>query len=239
MTEFTEAKLAELRAVAEAATLPAHYVCDCTALCGGVCPNPKPVYLSIDNETVLALIDALEAANESNPSNSFTSGTANERELTELHAALEAKTAEVDAKADYVSDLEERVRQRDNHVIPVLHARIKEAERERDEARAEASKIEGRAVEWSKRAETAEAALERVRALHRKAHAIFSWSEGGVRYEEPCENCNGAPGVHDCGCWADVQVEYVCAECDRDKGKHRDSGWPCETITQALTMKED
>lgn len=47
--------------------------------------------------------------------------------------ALEAKTAEVDAKADYVSDLEERVRQRDNHVVPVLHARIKEAEAAREE----------------------------------------------------------------------------------------------------------
>lgn len=84
-------------------------------------------------------------------------------------------------------------------------------------------------------AKTAE--VDRVKALHRKALAVFSWSEGGVRYEAPCENCNGAPGVHACGCWADEQTEYVCAECDRDKGKHRDSRWPCATI-QAIEGEE-
>jgi len=62
MTDFTPARLAELRAVAEAATEPDHYVCDCYVQCGDeVCPNPKPIYRSIDNEAVLSLIAALSA----------------------------------------------------------------------------------------------------------------------------------------------------------------------------------
>lgn len=62
MTEFTPDRLAELKAVAEAATEPDHYVCDCYVQCGDeVCPNPKPIYRSIDNEAVLRLVAALEA----------------------------------------------------------------------------------------------------------------------------------------------------------------------------------
>lgn len=62
MTEFTPARLAEMRAVAEAATEPDYYVCDCYVQCGDeVCPNPKPIYKTHDNDTVLALIAALEA----------------------------------------------------------------------------------------------------------------------------------------------------------------------------------
>ena len=53
-----------------------------------------------------------------------------------------------------------------------------------------------------------------IRELHRPVHAVFSWADG-PRYEEPCETCHGAPGVHECGCWADTQIEYVCAECHR------------------------
>ena len=53
-------------------------------------------------------------------------------------------------------------------------ARADRAERARDEARAEASKIEGRAVEWSKRAETAEAALERVKGTFFKNHLYLT-----------------------------------------------------------------
>ena len=56
--------------------------------------------------------------------------------------------------------------------------------------------------------------IDAVKALHRPAHAVFSWS-GGTIYEDPCPQCHGAPGVHPCGCWADTQLEYVCAECHR------------------------
>ena len=71
-----------------------------------------------------------------------------------------------------------------------------------------------------------------IRELHRPVHAVFSWADG-PRYEEPCETCHGAPGVHECGCWADTQIEYVCAECHRlgsgSKGVY-DYTWPCPTI---------
>lgn len=63
MTEFTPARLAELKAVAEAATEPDYYVCDCYVQCGDeVCPNTKPIFTTHDNDTVLALIAALEEA---------------------------------------------------------------------------------------------------------------------------------------------------------------------------------
>ena len=71
-----------------------------------------------------------------------------------------------------------------------------------------------------------------IRELHRPVHAVFSWADG-PRYEEPCETCHGALGVHECGCWADTQLEYVCAECHRlgsgSKGVY-DYTWPCPTM---------
>lgn len=74
--------------------------------------------------------------------------------------------------------------------------------------------------------------VDAVRALHRPAHAVFSWN-GGTRYEDPCPQCHGAPGVHPCGCWADTQLEYVCAECHSlgvlSKGVY-DYDYPCPTI---------
>ena len=77
-----------------------------------------------------------------------------------------------------------------------------------------------------------------IRELHRPVHAVFSWDDG-PRYEEPCETCHGAPGVHECGCWADTQLEYVCAECHRlgsgSKGVYNYT-YPCPTI-QALDEK--
>ena len=77
-----------------------------------------------------------------------------------------------------------------------------------------------------------------IRELHRPVHAVFSWASG-ARYEEPCETCYGAPGVHECGCWADTQLEYVCAECHRlgsgSKGVYNYT-YPCPTI-QALDEK--
>ena len=112
MSDLTPARLAELRAVAEAVE-PSYYACDCADMCRGGCPDPKPVYATIDNEAVLALI-----------------------------AALEAKTAEVeDARKyrtlppgyvwqDYYSPDEVIVIRRE------VEFAIETAERERDEARA-------------------------------------------------------------------------------------------------------
>lgn len=74
--------------------------------------------------------------------------------------------------------------------------------------------------------------IDAVRALHRPSHAVFSWN-GGTRYEDPCPECHGAPGVHPCGCWADTQIEYVCAECHRLGCGSRevyDYDYPCPTI---------
>ena len=81
--------------------------------------------------------------------------------------------------------------------------------------------------------------IDAVKALHRPAHAVFSWN-GGTIYEDPCPQCHGAPGVHPCGCWADTQLEYVCAECHRlgvlSKGVY-DYTYPCPTI-RALEVGE-
>lgn len=86
------------------------------------------------------------------------------------------------------------------------------------------------------------AALEGVMALHRRAHAVFSWQTGS-RYEDPCPDCDGKAGVHDCGCWADSDIEYVCAECHRlgprPPGVY-DYTHPCPTIkaiTEALGVE--
>ena len=74
--------------------------------------------------------------------------------------------------------------------------------------------------------------IDAVKALHRPAHAVFSWN-GGTIYEDPCPECHGAPGVHPCGCWTDTQIEYVCAECHRlgvlSRGVY-DYTYPCPTI---------
>lgn len=78
-------------------------------------------------------------------------------------------------------------------------------------------------------------AIQRVRDLHRRSSAVFSWRDG-PSYEDPCPECDGKPGVHECGCWADRQIEYVCAECHRLGSRSRgiyDYTWPCRTI-QAL-----
>lgn len=78
-------------------------------------------------------------------------------------------------------------------------------------------------------------ALLRVLDLHRRAHAVFSWNSG-TKYEDPCPNCDGKAGVHDCGCWADRDIEYVCAEChrlgSRSSGVY-DYAWPCATVRAA------
>lgn len=77
-----------------------------------------------------------------------------------------------------------------------------------------------------------QAQIQRVRGLHKRAHAIFNWNTG-IHYEEPCDSCDGKAGVHDCGCWADTDVEFVCAECHRLGSGSRgvyDYTYPCPTI---------
>lgn len=70
-------------------------------------------------------------------------------------------------------------------------------------------------------------ALEAVLEEHRPVHRIFSWSSG-IRDEEPCPDCHGKAGVHDCGCWADEDITYSCATCRTDRGGGVD--YPCPTV---------
>lgn len=75
-------------------------------------------------------------------------------------------------------------------------------------------------------------ALLRVLDIHRRAHPVFSWNSG-TKYEEPCPHCDGKAGVYDCGCWADSDMKYVCAECHRFGSRSSgvyDYGWPCATV---------
>lgn len=69
-----------------------------------------------------------------------------------------------------------------------------------------------------------------IEALHRPVHLVFSWKTG-LRFEEPCPECHGKAGVHSCGCWADEDMTYECAECAKPKGggSRRVIPWPCPT----------
>ena len=69
-----------------------------------------------------------------------------------------------------------------------------------------------------------------IEALHRPVHPVFSWKTG-LRFEEPCPECHGKAGVHPCGCWADEDTTYECAECAMPKGggSRRVIPWPCPT----------
>lgn len=79
-----------------------------------------------------------------------------------------------------------------------------------------------------------QAQIERVRGLHKRAHAVGTRT--GLLYEDPCPECDGKKGTHDCGCWSDFDTDFVCAECHRlgsdAKGVY-DYTYPCPTI-QAL-----
>lgn len=78
------------------------------------------------------------------------------------------------------------------------------------------------------------AQIERVRELHKRAHAVGTRT--GLRYEDPCPDCDGKKGAHDCGCWGAFDTEFVCAECHRLGSDARgvyDYTYPCPTI-QAL-----
>lgn len=87
------------------------------------------------------------------------------------------------------------------------------------------------------------AEVERLRvgieALHRPVLPVFSWRDG-LRFDEPCPECNGKAGVHPCGCWSDEDTEFVCFECSRPSSGHlrRDIPWPCETAALLNTPTE-
>ena len=73
------------------------------------------------------------------------------------------------------------------------------------------------------------AALRAVLDLHRE-------SRNDVDRTPPCEHCNGEPGVHACGCWADEKWPTVCAVC-MEGTKGASVAWPCPTaraIEEAL-----
>lgn len=155
MPEFTKEKLAELRAVAERATEPDHYVCDCVEQCAGICPRPMPVFKPIDRRDVLALLDALEA-----------------------------KTAEV-----------ERITAQRDRVVNEAHERM-----DAIDARGDAAFIG--------RAEKAEAALERVKALHHDAGESQGYTP----------DVRGGYGM----------IPHCCASCGTF-GEYGEQ-WPCATI---------
>ncbi|AYQ99399.1 hypothetical protein I5H37_gp050 [Mycobacterium phage Filuzino] len=77
--------------------------------------------------------------------------------------------------------------------------------------------------------------LKPIRELHRPVHAVFSWS-GGVQLYDPCSECNGKAGVHQCGCWGEQDVQYSCATCRDERGRLVD--WPCSTAPLIYTSEE-
>lgn len=83
-----------------------------------------------------------------------------------------------------------------------------------------------------------EAQAEQIKALHKRAHAVGTRT--GLRYEDPCPECDGKKGAHDCGCWGAFDTVFVCAECHRlgsgSKGVY-DYTYPCPTI-KALADSE-
>lgn len=73
--------------------------------------------------------------------------------------------------------------------------------------------------------DVAEAATERVRALH------YAADNDSARTPR-CEECEGRAGTHPCGCWADEDRQPVCRHCDAPE-RGQTVPWPCPTI-QAL-----
>lgn len=69
--------------------------------------------------------------------------------------------------------------------------------------------------------------LDRIDALHQPVHLVFAWNTG-LRRLEPCPTCGGKAGVHECGCWADEDVQYHCGGCTSPDGRHREPH-PCPT----------
>lgn len=73
------------------------------------------------------------------------------------------------------------------------------------------------------------AALVEIQELHKPVQPVFSWKDG-LQLWEPCQTCQGKAGVHECGCWADEDTKFFCAECsDFENGKGRRVTYPCPT----------
>lgn len=74
-----------------------------------------------------------------------------------------------------------------------------------------------------------------VQELHRPVQVVFSWTQGRILLD-PCPCCSGKAGIHPCGCWGEQDIEYVCATCRNDKGRHVD--FPCETAKRVYPSEE-
>ncbi len=74
----------------------------------------------------------------------------------------------------------------------------------------------------TERAEKAEQAIQRVRAIHYAA-------DNDLARTPVCSNCEGRAGVHDCGCWADEDRQPVCGHCN-ESWKGASVPWPCATV---------
>lgn len=74
-----------------------------------------------------------------------------------------------------------------------------------------------------------------VQELHRPVQVVFSWTQGRILLD-PCPCCSGKAGIHPCGCWGEQDIEYVCATCRDDKGRHVD--FPCETAKRVYPSED-
>ncbi len=78
-------------------------------------------------------------------------------------------------------------------------------------------------------------ALAPLRELHKPVQAVHSWGEP-ERLVPRCPECLGRAGVHPCGCWADVDIQFACSTCRYRSGRHED--WPCPTAKLIYTTEE-
>lgn len=52
-----------------------------------------------------------------------------------------------------------------------------------------------------------------------------------------CDQCYGKAGVHECGCWADADVQPVCGTCWQGY-KFVPVKWPCPTAQAVAAIRE-
>lgn len=70
--------------------------------------------------------------------------------------------------------------------------------------------------------------ISELQVMHRPV--VYVSRGGVVEAVERCPECHGAAGVHPCGCWADTDSLYECAECSRPDPLNRGTViWPCAT----------
>ena len=86
----------------------------------------------------------------------------------------------------------------------------------------EAGRDQGAVKALTARAEAAEQAVQRVRAIHYAA-------DNDLARTPVCSNCEGRAGVHDCGCWADEDRQPVCGHCN-EGWNGASAPWPCATV---------